>query len=116
VDYVRCENRYIPDEEVGLFFAAADTCVAPYVGGTQSAVVAMAQAYGKPVVMTEISAAGVDLSQFDPRVIVPAGDAPALAQAIRFQRSQPAATSRQAAGAESGWQAIVEAIESCVQP
>jgi glycosyltransferase involved in cell wall biosynthesis len=49
---VKIDNRYIPNEQVGLYFSAADVFVAPYVGGTQSAVVKVALGFDLPVVIS----------------------------------------------------------------
>jgi glycosyltransferase involved in cell wall biosynthesis len=47
-------NRYIPDEEVAPFLAAADLMVLPYVDATQSAVVPVAFGHGLPVLTTRV--------------------------------------------------------------
>jgi glycosyltransferase involved in cell wall biosynthesis len=82
-DAVRIENRYIPNEEVDLFFSAADVLVAPYLAGTQSAAVALALGRRLPVILTSRIAAGVPPSARELTRVVPAGDAAALASAIR---------------------------------
>uniref|UniRef100_A0A7C4Q677 Glycosyltransferase n=1 Tax=Bellilinea caldifistulae TaxID=360411 RepID=A0A7C4Q677_9CHLR len=50
---VRIYNYYIPNEEVPVFFSAADVFVAPYTGGTQSGALKIALAFGLPVVASE---------------------------------------------------------------
>lgn len=52
-DHVIFHNRYIPNEEVGLYFSAADAFIAPYVGGTQSGVITIAMDYGLPVIASK---------------------------------------------------------------
>ncbi|GIV65412.1 MAG: glycosyl transferase family 1 [Bellilinea sp.] len=52
-DAVRIYNYYIPNEEVPVFFSAADVFVAPYTGGTQSGALKIAMAFGLPVVASE---------------------------------------------------------------
>lgn len=52
--YVHIFNRYIPDDEVALFFEAANIFVAPYIGGTQSGALKAAIGFGLPIVATEI--------------------------------------------------------------
>lgn len=47
-------NRYITDEEVPLFFSAADLCVLPYRSATQSGVTAIAQHFEVPLVATPV--------------------------------------------------------------
>jgi glycosyltransferase involved in cell wall biosynthesis len=49
---VRIDSRYIPDEEVALYFSAADLLVAPYTSVTGSGVIQMAAGFGTPVVTT----------------------------------------------------------------
>ncbi len=73
-------NRYIPDEEVGLYFAAADFFVAPYVDGTQSAALKLAQGYGLPSVVTSAIADG---SEQEHMKVIPPADPIALAQAMK---------------------------------
>ncbi len=50
---VKIDNRYIPDEKIGLYFSSADVFVAPYVGGTQSAAVKVALGFDLPVVISQ---------------------------------------------------------------
>ena len=40
-DRIKVFNRYIDDEEVPLFFSAADICVLPYKSATQSGITAI---------------------------------------------------------------------------
>lgn len=47
-------DRFVPNEEVGKYFAAADLLVAPYHSATQSGVVQMAYAFDTPVVATNV--------------------------------------------------------------
>jgi glycosyltransferase involved in cell wall biosynthesis len=49
---VSIENRYIPNEEVSMYFRAADILVAPYVNVTGSGVTQLALGYGLPMVVT----------------------------------------------------------------
>lgn len=49
---VSVENRYIPNEEVSIYFRAADILVAPYVDVTGSGVTQLALGYGLPMVTT----------------------------------------------------------------
>lgn len=78
---VRLDDRYIPDEEAAVLFSAADCLAAPYIGGTQSGAVALAQGFGLPVAVSD---ALFSLNEERKGLAVfPAGDAPALAAAIR---------------------------------
>jgi glycosyltransferase involved in cell wall biosynthesis len=51
---VRLLNRYVPNEEVGLYFAAADVVVLPYLEATQSAVLQIAFGFETPVITTSV--------------------------------------------------------------
>jgi glycosyltransferase involved in cell wall biosynthesis len=49
---VRLDLEYIPMEEVGFYFEAADLVALPYLKACQSGIVQLAFAYGKPVIVT----------------------------------------------------------------
>ncbi len=51
---VRLVDRYVPNEEVALYFSAADLVVLPYTSATQSAVVPIAYSFERPVVTTKV--------------------------------------------------------------
>lgn len=76
-------DRYIPNEDIPLYFSAADLIVAPYVSGTQSGVVQIAYAFSKPVIATAVG--GFSESVFDGQTgyLVPPADARAIAMAVR---------------------------------
>lgn len=86
---VRVENRYLPDEEALLWFLAADLFIAPHLDGTQSGALRLALGYGLPVVATD--AISQELAGLDPTAlrVVPAGDAAALAAALRGWLAAP---------------------------
>ena len=52
--HVRVIDRFVPDEEVSLYFSAADLVVLPYESATQSAIVPIAFAFERPVVATRV--------------------------------------------------------------
>jgi glycosyltransferase involved in cell wall biosynthesis len=52
--HVEISDRYIPDEEVALYFSAADLVVLPYTSATQSGIVQIAYAFLKPVIVTRV--------------------------------------------------------------
>ena len=47
-------DHYVPNEEVGKYFAVCNALVAPYVSASQSGVIQMAYAFDKPVVATRV--------------------------------------------------------------
>jgi len=79
---VRLLNRYVPNEEVGLYFAAADVVVLPYLEATQSAVLQMAFGYEKPVITTSVGGLPEMVQHGRLGIVVPPQDPTALAAAI----------------------------------
>lgn len=47
-------NRYIPDDEVHIFFSAADVCVLPYRTATQSGITAASFHFEVPIIATNV--------------------------------------------------------------
>ncbi|MGC8959746.1 MAG: glycosyltransferase [Chloroflexia bacterium] len=75
-------NRYIPNEEVGLYFSAADVLVLPYLEATQSGVVQTAFGFERPVIVTQVGGLAETVEHNGTGLIVPPGDVQALAEAI----------------------------------
>lgn len=70
-DRITFVNRYVADEEVGRFFAAADAVVLPYHRSSASGPLHIAMSHGLPVVVSAVgglveSAAGYDGARFVP--------------------------------------------------
>ena len=103
-------NKYIPDEEAHVIFSAVDALIAPYVGGTQSGVVELANGYGLPVMMTDIIAEGAQDKLSSVRV-VPAGDPDALASAMNELATMPALGDISTGSARDDWKRMVKVIE-----
>ncbi|MGV3632519.1 MAG: glycosyltransferase [Bacteroidota bacterium] len=47
-------NQYISDDEVTLFFSAADTCILPYKSATQSGITSIANHFLLPLIATDV--------------------------------------------------------------
>jgi glycosyltransferase involved in cell wall biosynthesis len=107
-DQARLDNRYIPNEEVGRYFSAADLLVAPYVDGTQSGAIKIAMGCGLPVLATQPIA--TDLPEDIPSV--PAGDAAALAGGIEKALGSPRVQT--AYGMDNSWAILAEKIETFI--
>jgi len=109
-------DRYIPNEEVGDFFNAADVVVLPYQSATQSGIIQIAMNYGTPIITTNVG--GLPEVVHDGRMgyVVPPEDPEALAAAItRFYREDRAATFGAAVTAERerySWTPMAEALEA----
>ena len=79
---VKIVNRYIPNEEVPDYFAAADVVVFPYVAGSQSAAVQLAYGFGKPVIVTDAGGIADVVKDGRTGLVVPPRNSQALAEAI----------------------------------
>ena len=80
---IHIENRYIPDEELSVYFSAADLFVAPYVDGTQSGAVKLAIGARLPLLITSPLASKELLECPSAVMIVPPGDPASLAEGIQ---------------------------------
>lgn len=108
---VRVDNRYIPNEEVGTYFSAADVFVAPYTAGTQSGSLKIAQDFSLPAVVTETIAPPEGFPEGRGRVVRP-GDVPALAQAISEMTAPSGASAASAVSShgDDGWSDLVATL------
>lgn len=115
-DNLRIIDRYIPNEEVGLYFQAADVMVLPYEEASQSGAVQVGFGFDVPAIVTD--AGGVAEAVEDGRtgLVVPAGDADALAGAVirYFGEGLGEPFSRNIANRRErfDWQCMAGAIES----
>jgi glycosyltransferase involved in cell wall biosynthesis len=80
--YVSIVDKYVPNEELGLYFSAADVVVLPYVDSTQSAVIQLAYGFEKPVITTDVGGLAEVVKDGETGLIVPSRDSMALAEAI----------------------------------
>jgi glycosyltransferase involved in cell wall biosynthesis len=81
-EHVTVFDRYAPNEEVGVYFSAADVVVLPYADATQSAVVSLAYAFDKPVITTNVGGLPEVVTDGETGFVVPPRDQGALATAI----------------------------------
>ena len=75
-------NKYIPEENVAELFKAAKVVVLPYVECTQSGIIPIAYAFGKPVVVTNVGALSEMVEDCVTGFVIPPRDSAALANAI----------------------------------
>lgn len=107
--------EYVPNEDVPLYYTAADVVVLPYHSGTQSGVQRIAFAFGKPVVVTDVGGLAEDVRRYDAGLVVPPHDAAALAAALEHMLAGTS-LDRFAAGArraaeQTRFERIAETIE-----
>jgi glycosyltransferase involved in cell wall biosynthesis len=112
-------DRYVPNEEVGLYFSAADVVVLPYVDATQSAIVSLAYAFDKPVITTDVGGLPEVVRDGETGLVVPPRDDKALAEAIvHFFAEGLASHFRrgiQACRNTLSWKQLVDLIEEMTQ-
>jgi glycosyltransferase involved in cell wall biosynthesis len=77
-------NRFIEDPEVAQLFLDADIVVLPYTEASQSGVLNLAAAFGKPVVVTDVGELRASVEPNGLGMVVPPGDPERLARAIRI--------------------------------
>lgn len=76
-------NAYVPDEELAAYMQAANVVVLPYRSATQSAVLQLALGHGVPVITTAVGGLPEVIHHQRTGLIVPPGDAVALAAALK---------------------------------
>jgi glycosyltransferase involved in cell wall biosynthesis len=82
-DRLTVVDRYVADDEVPAFFAAADLVVLPYRRASASGPLLTAMACGLPVVTTSVGGLVEATAGYTGAVLVPPGDPAALAGGIR---------------------------------
>lgn len=75
-------DEYVPDTEIQKYFAASDLVILPYESATQSGIVQIAFGFHKPVAATCVGGLPDVITDGKTGYLVPAGDDPALADAV----------------------------------
>lgn len=75
-------DHFIPNDEVSVFFQRSAAIVLPYIEASQSGIVAMAFAFGKPVIVTNVGSLTEMVTDGVNGLVVPPGDSVKLAGAI----------------------------------
>src|SRR5260370_24723692 len=75
-------DRFISDHETAQLFTDADLVVLPYIEASQSGVLAIANSFAKPVIVTDVGELGRSVEHGRTGLIVPPRDEKALAAAI----------------------------------
>lgn len=118
-DQVIVHDRYMPNEEVGLYFAAGDVVVLPYISATQSGVIQIAYGFGKGVITSRVGGLPEAVDEGQTGMLVNSRDSAGLAQAVlRFYqedlgRTFPAHIETKLK--EFSWDKMVQTIESLTE-
>jgi glycosyltransferase involved in cell wall biosynthesis len=113
-------DRYIPLEEVPAIFARARVVVIPYLHASQSGVVHLAMTMARAVVSSDVGDLGSAIADGETGLLVPPGDAAALAGALERLLADPDLARRMGeAGRErvlsgSSWEVVAERFDSVV--
>lgn len=93
---VRVIDRFVPDDEVSLYFSAADMVVLPYESATQSAIVPIAYTFERPVLATAVGGLPEAVRNGETGLLVEPRNPAALAAAIiRFYEEDMGSIFRQ---------------------
>jgi len=79
---IRIINKYVPNEEVGSYFAAADLVVLPYVSATGSGIVQAAFGCNKPVISTNVGCLPEVINDKKTGYLIAPRDSMAIADAV----------------------------------
>lgn len=82
-------HRFIEDSEVSQLFLDADVIVLPYIEASQSGVLHLAAAFGKPTIVTDVGELRATVETHGLGLVVPPDDSAALADAIEMLAQQP---------------------------
>ncbi|MEM0265816.1 MAG: glycosyltransferase [Archaeoglobaceae archaeon] len=98
-------NRYVPDEEVSLYFSASNVLVLPYLRASQSGVAHIAMSFGLPIIATKVGGLFESLSNYEGAYFVEA-NAESIAKAL--QRIYEGPKKNFLAPAELKWENIAK--------
>ena len=79
---IELHNEWILNDDIDHYFRNVDFVVAPYIDATQSGVVPLSYAFGKPVIVSNNGGLPEQVENGKTGVIIETGDADALADAI----------------------------------
>lgn len=112
---VHVVNKYVPNDQIALYFSAADCVVMPYLEATQSGVGQLAIGFERPMIGTHVGGMPDIVRHGETGLIVPPGDSAALAKAIvQLFSSDDSEAMRlriRAAKKSASWAPLVESIE-----
>ena len=114
-DVVLFYSSYIPNEEITLYFSAADVVAMPYLEATQSGIAQLAISFEKPMIATSVGGMPETIHHHLTGLIVPPADSAALAEAtIHFFEHNLAQSFSAAIKADkttSSWSPLIDLVE-----
>ncbi len=86
-DRIRLLNKYASDDEIPLYFSAADVLVLPYTRASQSGVAHIGISFGLPIIASQVGGLSESLSGYDGSTFVQSSDENELACAMEHTYS-----------------------------
>ena len=81
-DHVEVYGQFVPDDMVAQLFLNTELVVLPYLEASQSGILAIASAFGKPVLVTDVGELGEIVRETGMGLVVPPSQPEALSAAI----------------------------------
>ena len=75
--------KYISDDEVPIYFSAADLCVLPYKSATQSGIVGISYNFDLPILATDVGSLAEMIEPYDTGIIVKNANSNEIAEGIK---------------------------------
>lgn len=107
---VSLKPGYVPDDEVGALFSDHHIVVAPYRSATQSGIVPLARAAGRPVVITNVGALSDSISEGIDGEMSPPEDPQSFASAIERVIERMGRPALPGDAAEASWTDVARAV------
>lgn len=115
-NFVSIHEGYIPDREVGKYFAACDLVVLPYESATQSGIVPIAYDFEKPVVVTNVGGLPDVVKDQETGFIVESKRPDLIAKAVidfyKSHKEEEFVANVRKEAYRFSWERMVEVIES----
>lgn len=81
-DQITLMPKYVSDDDVPLYFSAADVIVFPYTRASQSGAAHIAMCYKKPIIASKVGGLEESMAKYSGTIFVPPGDADGIARAL----------------------------------
>lgn len=79
---VKVIQKFVPNEDVGIYYNVSELVVLPYLEATQSGVLNIAYGFNKPVVVTDVGGLSEDVDEGKTGFVVKSGDVKSLVEGI----------------------------------
>jgi glycosyltransferase involved in cell wall biosynthesis len=114
-DAIRWVNSYVPNEDIAMYYNAADIVVLPYDSATQSGIVKIAFGFEKPVLATRVGGLAEEIQPWNAGCVVEPHSTDALVEGMKKMLGSsldPYVSGARSAKEANAFDAIVPKIES----